>query len=306
MKRTILFTLGVSVLSSTVTAQDIIFKHDDKEIETKIEEMTDTEIKYREFAEPDGPVYVIPKSDVSKIKFENGEIMIFPTSGNNSGTDMEKPVYTIGDIYDENGLKGIVVHVGPDGHGLIATCIKDLKSKNNRWCRKKLIGQFFGADDENDGMKNMETIEKAIENYGLSWDDFPAFNHCRMLGEGWYLPSINETEYIALAINGGNLENPNEKLRESFNNKLKKITGTDKLSDMYELPPYNTKAKIMSSTEFEDRFLCYFHAEHQYFLFNPHIFVIPTDSVYIMRKYAEKKKWGSGHTGWQIYPVHKF
>ena len=53
-------------------AQDIIVKNDKTEIKAKIEEITETVIKYKKFEMLDGPVYNINKRDVFMVIYKNG------------------------------------------------------------------------------------------------------------------------------------------------------------------------------------------------------------------------------------------
>ncbi|GAB4202341.1 MAG: hypothetical protein Fur0023_08110 [Bacteroidia bacterium] len=54
-------------------AQDVIFTNSGKVYEGKVVEVTDNYIKYRKKENPDGPVYSLEKSMVTKIKYENNK-----------------------------------------------------------------------------------------------------------------------------------------------------------------------------------------------------------------------------------------
>jgi len=53
-------------------SQDIITKKTSESIQSKILEVTTTEIKYKKFDNPNGPIFTLPKSEVSMILYENG------------------------------------------------------------------------------------------------------------------------------------------------------------------------------------------------------------------------------------------
>lgn len=53
-------------------AQDILVKMDTSEEKVKVLEIGSSDIRYRKFENPDGPVYTIPRSEVFIIRFENG------------------------------------------------------------------------------------------------------------------------------------------------------------------------------------------------------------------------------------------
>ncbi|TXH53287.1 MAG: hypothetical protein E6Q89_09685 [Bacteroidia bacterium] len=60
--------------------QDVVTKKDGEELKTKIIEIGVSEIKYKKFDNLEGPIYSIPKKEVSVIKFENGVEEIFKSA----------------------------------------------------------------------------------------------------------------------------------------------------------------------------------------------------------------------------------
>ncbi len=67
------FTILVVFITITgLKAQDIIVKNDKTELKAKIEELTETTIKYKKFEMLDGPSYNINKRDVFMIIYKNG------------------------------------------------------------------------------------------------------------------------------------------------------------------------------------------------------------------------------------------
>lgn len=71
MRRKALFLAGM-LFVLTASAQDVIKMKDGKEIQAKISEITQDEIKYKNFDYQDGPTFTINKSDVSTITYANG------------------------------------------------------------------------------------------------------------------------------------------------------------------------------------------------------------------------------------------
>lgn len=66
MKR-LIFIIASILLGQVVCAQDIIQKKDATEIQAKVLKITDTEIEYKRWDNPDGPVYTIPAEEVFTI-----------------------------------------------------------------------------------------------------------------------------------------------------------------------------------------------------------------------------------------------
>lgn len=98
--------------------------------------------------------------------------------------------YQVGDFYDDGTKQGVVFEVSEDGrHGKIVS----LEQSHQRWCSKAEYheGIKTGATDRN-GMTNQRIIEQIN-----SWrNKYPAFAWCADLGEGWYLPVIEELQKI--------------------------------------------------------------------------------------------------------------
>lgn len=76
MKRILLFALALVSLV-TYAQNDVIITTDSKTMEVKIKEVSNTEVRYTELDMPDGPVFVIPVSEVNQITFSNGQVKTY-------------------------------------------------------------------------------------------------------------------------------------------------------------------------------------------------------------------------------------
>ena len=65
-------------------AKDVITKTDGTKLDAKVEEITETVIKYRKASNPTGPVYTIPISSVATVLYENGDMDSFNVSSGSS------------------------------------------------------------------------------------------------------------------------------------------------------------------------------------------------------------------------------
>lgn len=83
--------LTIIVLSTTVClgakAQDIITKKGGEEIKVKVQEVGQTEIKYKLYDNQNGPLYSVNKSDLFMIKYENGTKEVISQNNQISSTD---------------------------------------------------------------------------------------------------------------------------------------------------------------------------------------------------------------------------
>ncbi len=64
------------VIAQFAISQDIIYLNNGDKFEASVKELNVVSIKYKNFANPDGPTYVIKKSDVLFIEYQNGTIEI--------------------------------------------------------------------------------------------------------------------------------------------------------------------------------------------------------------------------------------
>ncbi len=73
MRKILLFSAFVFCLAMAGKSQDRIYRQNGKVIEAKVLEVGSSEVKYKEFNNPDGPVYVLETDRIKKIVFENGK-----------------------------------------------------------------------------------------------------------------------------------------------------------------------------------------------------------------------------------------
>ena len=128
--------------------------------------------------------------------------------------------YEVGEYYNYGGVKGIVCAVTEDGqHGLVIA----LHEQMLPWCASKQMMQtaeISAVTGKDDGLKNHQEMMQYIENQGLKLSAFPALAFCQKMGEGWYIPAINEWLAIVANFNGGNRAGFNRAARNKFNDAL--------------------------------------------------------------------------------------
>lgn len=79
-----ILSMGIAALTvyCSASAQDKIYKRNGDVIEARITEISPRNVSYRQFNNPDGPVYSIGKGDVDKVVYENGVEDHFNEGGN--------------------------------------------------------------------------------------------------------------------------------------------------------------------------------------------------------------------------------
>ena len=72
------FLLAVAAVAAlSAMAQDIIITRDSKRIEAKITEVSSSEIRYKEFNNQSGPVFVLRTDEINTIIYQNGTVKTF-------------------------------------------------------------------------------------------------------------------------------------------------------------------------------------------------------------------------------------
>jgi hypothetical protein len=77
MKKSLFIFFLFTVIVSVVNAQDVITLKNGSDIRAKVTEIGTREVKYKQYSNLSGPAYTIRKSDIFRIKYENGEVDIF-------------------------------------------------------------------------------------------------------------------------------------------------------------------------------------------------------------------------------------
>lgn len=265
MKKIILSLLIAICGTAAAQAQDIIVKINADSIRARVLEISPETVQYKRASNPDGPTYVLPVAEIASIVYANGERDIFneiksaaaaqpaesdaqpadaaaqpapqPTAPARPAAEQSVVYRTrpeIGKIYDDNGVRGIVLNIDEDGmHGLMLSLVQ--APHYMPWSTLRTPVPATVATDKSDGAANMAAIERYIAENSLSWDDFPAFKWCRDLGDGWYLPAIDEVILIGFRYNGSQRTVYNRKARTAFNEELKENGGRklDPLVDYY-------------------------------------------------------------------------
>lgn len=251
MKRFFLLLIATIGCIGTLSAQDIIVKSDGKKIEAKVSEISQTEVRYKRFSNPDGPTYVLPVGEILRIDYQNGESDTFGTTPKEqqsvSAEEVSAPTPTsapvaepapkpeaqavvyrvkpeLGRVYDDNGVKGIVVRIDDDGmHGLMLSLTES--DGYLPWTTLREPYPAVEASSKSDGRENVAAVERYIAENGLSWEDFPAFKWCRDLGDGWYLPAVDELLQVGFIYNGSQRVHYSRKACVEFNDKIKEQGG---------------------------------------------------------------------------------
>lgn len=287
MKKSILLLAALFITAAT-HAQDLIVKIDSTRIEAVVSEISTDNVRYKRFARPEGPTYVLPVAQICYIRYSDGFIEDYNRTKQTPAPEVTPTVaaapqpapqpqptpqmqvmrFEVGQYYDYNGLKGVVCAVNEEGtHGLLIS-LDEVMIDWSTFRKEDL--RKVGATDQYDGAKNMEAVARYIAENNLTWEHFPAFKWCKEKGEGWYIPSIDELLQLGNNYNGGNRMHNNRQVRQRFNDNLKEQGGER----------IDGKCFYFSSTELDEKFVMSAHMG----LEAPYIFnEIPKYSKFLIR-----------------------
>ena len=150
MKKLLFVLFAVWCGAMTAAAQDLIVKTDASQVEARVLEISPDAVRYKRFSNPDGPTYVLPVAEIRYIRYANGEVEYYAkevpaeplTPARSAGEAQEQAAgeteaapqaeaprpapeyvlrrYEVGDLYDRDGVKGVVCIVSDEGtHGLV-------------------------------------------------------------------------------------------------------------------------------------------------------------------------------------------
>jgi hypothetical protein len=128
--RLVLISSLLMVLNFKASAQDVIVKKSGEEINAKVEQVSDTEIKYRKADNPSGPVYSVSKSEVFMIKYANGTKDVFSNQTAPVAvppTTQSKPAFSQNDLMHAKKAStlGYILVAPILGLGITAGAIQD-------------------------------------------------------------------------------------------------------------------------------------------------------------------------------------
>lgn len=95
MKKFLLLALFAIASTLMSVAQDVIITKDGQEIKAKVSEVLTTQIKYKKYESPDGPLYTVNKEDLLLIRYENGNVEVMnQEAATGNGQTTQKQAYS--------------------------------------------------------------------------------------------------------------------------------------------------------------------------------------------------------------------
>lgn len=201
--------LSVLILFSVyMKAQDTIVVSNSEEIKAKVLSISESKVIYKIAGQ--SVERVLSKRKILMIKYANGEKDVFK---------QDSVAYKLLDLYDEDGVRGIVIEIADGGyHGKILS-LDEILCKSYVGESKSFPLENNVWDSEN-GEENQAKFLNSLKQSECTLDDFPAYQWCISKGYGWYLPSKEELMQLKALINKGENKQEMKSNIELFNNKL--------------------------------------------------------------------------------------
>ena len=138
--------------------------------------------------------------------------------------EVEPTVYKVGDLYDVDGVKGIVFRVDEKGESGLIVSLSEPDTPL-AWSTELIS---TGSTIRQSGEQNTAII------YTLpNWEaKYPAFAWCKSLGRDWYIPSINELKELLIISKG------NTFLQGLINNNATKFSSDNKYLSSTEMDEF--------------------------------------------------------------------
>lgn len=139
------------------------------------------------------------------LRFEDGDLSTFTVDMSGISADEPTTTYKIGDLYNENGVKGVIFAIEKGYCYIFSLDETDIQwSTENVWCNcSSQHGEWNTYDPFDPQYSKAEGGVRDINNY-------PAFKWCMEHGDGWFLPSSTELQWMWDAISDGTHRFDNE------------------------------------------------------------------------------------------------
>ena len=159
MKNIFYYLFFASIATYTASAQDIIVMKNGTAVKAKVQEITSNEIKYKKFSNLNGPLFVVDKSEVFAVNFENGEVENYASY--KAETDVQHPP-----VSKENSSQPTIIAKPADVNNatLLAKYnrevvpVKQKKVKKRTYC-----GTYISYGITDDSIISNEDIEVSFE-----------------------------------------------------------------------------------------------------------------------------------------------
>lgn len=132
-----------------------------------------------------------------KLTLSQGDLSTFTVDFSGIAPNQNEELYKVGDLYRENGVvKGFIFAIKEDNNGNKWCYVVSKDEEELQWSTENYFcncTSTVGAYNTND----------PFDYYGRDINNYPAFKWCKEYGDGWFLPSSTELNWLWSAITDG-------------------------------------------------------------------------------------------------------
>ena len=156
--------------------------------------------------------------------------------------------YEIGTIYDDGTNKGLIFAIKADNHGDTYCYIVSLDEEDLQWSTKyEWCNCVYQRGDYN--------TYDPFNYYGMNINDYPAFKWCMDHGDGWFMPSSTEVNWLWETLTNGERDFKAASVNEF--NKLLKENGGEPFVETYYWTSNETSMDLIEVIAFmNDSVVC--------------------------------------------------
>lgn len=125
----LIFIFILIVAANVLSAQDLIVRTDSTKVEAKITEISDYEIKYYDWDNQSGPLYIVAVDKIAYIKFANGKVTNYSNHVNSLSTDVDAVAIGRKNIIKVSPFSPITAHLDFEYERVFAkrmTCVSEI------------------------------------------------------------------------------------------------------------------------------------------------------------------------------------
>ena len=104
--------------------------------------------------------------------------------------------YEIGSIYEINGVKGVIYAIKTDNKGITWCYLFSMDEEDLQW---STVYEWCNCISDKGAWNTYDPFTY----YGMDINNYPAFKWCMDHGDGWFMPSSLELQWMWDAVSGG-------------------------------------------------------------------------------------------------------
>jgi uncharacterized protein (TIGR02145 family) len=196
MKRPLLSIFLIVLNSGFLFSQDVIYLIDGTEISSKVVEIDDMNVIYKNFDQPEGININLPKSDIFMIVYQDGKVEKFKTQASEINKTESTPSNS---ITDADGNKYATVIIGTQTW--MAENLKTTQYINNGGFAYTAEANNIWANTYNPCYCWYNNESKNKEIYGALYN-WPAISIEGLCPSGWHVPSEDDLTVLVNFLGG--------------------------------------------------------------------------------------------------------